>query len=356
MGDALFSGDPARQVTPDYYYSGGGGLIAVTDMASARAAIELISEQGEGITGHIFDEEGEIAHYFRFQQLLLGRYYREGDALDHPTGGPVEVDWDAVYPIKRNPRLADHAKGSPLREAVEGFNADYRRFLKLLTQAFQGEPARLVAAVGDMFCLKERFYQIMRHPLEDGSGLHAAPTFELDAGPGRTGPLPPTPRGPRQCDPGLGMTMPDMDDRFLALSAALTGFTAFQLQGTGQAALYQATASSMAGPCERARLARRLRRHRRAGSPADQDRCLRRDVLSDDRLGPLARSIIKMWYVGTWYELPRDWRERFGGSAQDHDHVPSPQSYTEGLLWPAVGANPQGPSPSGTACGPSPRA
>lgn len=181
MGDALFSGDPARQITPDYYYSGGGGLIPVTDMASARAAIELISEQGEGITGHIFDDEGEIAHYYRFQQLLLGRYYQEGDLPDHPTGGPVDVDWDAVFPIKRNPRLSDHAEGGQLREAVAGFNTDYGRFLKLLTRAFQGEPALLTAAVGDMFCLKEKFYQIMRHPLADGSGLHAAPTFEIDA-------------------------------------------------------------------------------------------------------------------------------------------------------------------------------
>jgi hypothetical protein len=45
--------------------------------------------------------------------------------------------------------------------------------------------------------------------------------------------------------------------------------------------------------------------------------------------------------------MPRDWRERFGGSAEDRDHVPSPQSYTEGLLWPAVGANPAGAKPFG---------
>ena len=34
---------------PEYYYSGGGELIAVTDLESARAAIRLISEQGEGL-------------------------------------------------------------------------------------------------------------------------------------------------------------------------------------------------------------------------------------------------------------------------------------------------------------------
>ena len=59
----LFAGDPARQVTPDYYYSGGGEVIPVTDLASAQAAIRLISEQGEGIGGGIFDYEGEISHY-----------------------------------------------------------------------------------------------------------------------------------------------------------------------------------------------------------------------------------------------------------------------------------------------------
>ncbi len=183
MGDALFCGDPARQITPDYYYSGGGGIIPVTDMASARAAIELISEQGEGTTEHIFDEEGEIAHYYRFQQLVLGRYYREGDVHDHPTGGPVAVDWDAVYPIKANARLTDYAPGSELRATVERFNTDYRRFLSLLTRAFQGEPGLFIEAVGDMFRIKELFYLIMRNPLDDGSGLHAAPTF--DVGPDR---------------------------------------------------------------------------------------------------------------------------------------------------------------------------
>lgn len=183
MGDLLFSGDPARQIAPDYYYSGGGAIIPVTDMASARAAIELISEQGEGTTEHIFDEEGEIAHYYRFQQLILGRYYQQGDIRDRPTGGPVEVDWNSVYPIKPNARLSDYKPAGHLRAAVEGFNTEYRRFLGLLTRAFQGEPELFVDAVGDMFRFKEMFYQIVRHPLEDGSGLHASPIFDVASEP-----------------------------------------------------------------------------------------------------------------------------------------------------------------------------
>ena len=180
MGDALFRGDPARQIGPEYYYSGGGGLIVVTDMDSALAALELIAEQGEGIGAHIFDEEGEIAHYFRFHQLVAGRYYQAGDAPHAPTGGPVEVDWSATYPVRRNARLADYPEGSGIRLSAARFNADYARFLALLTRAFDGEPALFTDAVGEMFRLKEGFLQIMRTPIGTGEET-AAPTFEIDA-------------------------------------------------------------------------------------------------------------------------------------------------------------------------------
>jgi hypothetical protein len=134
-------------------------------------------------------------------------------------------------------------------------------------------------------------------------------------------------------------------ERFIALSAALTAFPEIQLRGTGQAELYYATAEEMAGQENLVALLDTF-----AGIAAEgeeRDRLLRRDILSDDRLGPLARNLLKLWFVGTWYQLPRDWRERFGGSPRDRDHVPSPQSYTEGLLWPAVGANPSGAKPFG---------
>lgn len=180
MGDALFCGDPARQVGPEYYYSGGGGLIAVTDMATAKAALELIAEQGEGVTDTIFDEDGEIAHYYRFQQLVLGRYYQLGDARDHPTGGEVPVDWDAVYPIKANTSLDDFAKGSELRQAAQEFNETYAAFLARLTRAFQGAPGEFIPAIGDMFHIKELFYRLMRQPIDGDSVLNAAPTFEID--------------------------------------------------------------------------------------------------------------------------------------------------------------------------------
>jgi hypothetical protein len=181
LGEAkVFTGKSSRQVTPEYYYSGGGEIIPVSDMASAKAAIRLISEQGEGYEGAIADYEDEISHYYRFDQIAKGRYYRGGDVHDKPTGDSVEVNWEAVYPIKTNVKLADYPEGSDVHQAAVEFNRTYRDFLATLTTAFDGKPELLIPAVGGMFKIKEKACQLIRNPIPGGDGLHAAPTFEME--------------------------------------------------------------------------------------------------------------------------------------------------------------------------------
>jgi hypothetical protein len=185
MGDALFCGDPARQAGPEYYYSGGGTLIAVTDLKSARAAMRLIAEQGEGLRGAIYDAEHELSHYYRFEQLVRGRYYQPGDEAGNPTGPPLEVDWNAVYPVKQDVTIDDFPEGSELRAAAVEFNQSYADFLALLTRAYSGSPELLIEAVVEMFRLRDGIGQLMRVPLPGTDGLNAAPTFEVSrvAGP-----------------------------------------------------------------------------------------------------------------------------------------------------------------------------
>jgi hypothetical protein len=177
MGAALFCGDPARQVGPEYYYSGGGAILKVTDAESAAAAMRVISEQGEGLGGGIFDEEGEIAHYYRFQQLLLERYYQPGDQGGTPTGPPLEVDWDAVYPLTPDAQLDDYTEPGDLRDAVLAYSATYGEFLVRLTEAFTGRPGLLLPAVADMFRIKELAARIIRNPMPGRAGVNAAPVF-----------------------------------------------------------------------------------------------------------------------------------------------------------------------------------
>lgn len=180
LGEAkVFSGERRRQITPEYYYSGGGQVNEVYNLETAKTAIRLISEQGEGYDGEIVDFEREISHYYRFDQLKRKRYYRAGDEHGKPTGGPVAINWQTVYPIKTNVKMADYPEGSEVFHAAQAFNIAYRAFLASLTTAFDGKRELFLPAVGGMFRLKELALQLVRNPIPGGEGLHAAPTFEM---------------------------------------------------------------------------------------------------------------------------------------------------------------------------------
>jgi CDGSH-type Zn-finger protein len=185
----VFSGDPARQVTSRHFRHTAGRLIPVIDLASALAALEEIVEQGEGMArGEVWDgdqdvhhpERDEVAHYYRFQELRVGRRYRRGDTpRSGPTGGPLHVDLDGILPMRRNPRRADHSPGNAIRTAQEEFDHTYCAILHLLEQAFNGSPRLLAVATGTMYGLKAQALALMRTP--DGEGTTAGPTFEYVA-------------------------------------------------------------------------------------------------------------------------------------------------------------------------------
>ena len=131
---------------------------------------------------------------------------------------------------------------------------------------------------------------------------------------------------------------------FLTLSATLTGYTRFRLLGTGQAEPYfTATREAVGDDVLGDLLSTFAAVHDDiTGDQQALDQALRARILSDDRLGPVARNVIKMWFVGTWYQLPQEWRDAYATREPDATHVVSPASYTEGLLWPTIGANPPG--------------
>lgn len=179
LGNELFNGDVKKQVTSEYFYSGGGKVFPVTDRKSALAAIDLIIGQGEGADGRMFDADGELAHYYRFMQLRKGRYYQNGDKEHDPSGPAFTVDWHAVFPMKCNARLSDYTDPE-LRAAAVDFNEAYKKFLADLTSAFSGTPGLLLEAVPTMFRLRDKIFRLIHNPLPGADGLNAAPTFEID--------------------------------------------------------------------------------------------------------------------------------------------------------------------------------
>ncbi|MEU8953509.1 hypothetical protein AB0C93_04310 [Streptomyces sp. NPDC048518] len=145
------------------------------------------------------------------------------------------------------------------------------------------------------------------------------------------------------------MTGPSLQD-FLSLSVDLTAFDETALLGTGMAEKYLAKVRAACGDEAVVAL---LDAHRSARSDAGGqqrtaldrdvfDRVLRHRIFGDDRLGPVARNVIKLWFAGTWYALPPEWTDRYGARAAGETSTVTAASYQEGLLWRAIGANPPG--------------
>jgi hypothetical protein len=180
MGDQqLFCGDPSRQVGREYYYAAGGRSILVSDLASARSALEEIVEQGEGDMESMYDDDGDLAHYYRFQQLKRGRAYLRSDEPGHPTGAPVDVDYDSVFAMIANPRRGDYSDVG-LHAASAAVNRTWSELLLQIEVAFNGAPEALLPAVHSMFKLRDQALVVLANPMPGHPGRNAGPTFEWD--------------------------------------------------------------------------------------------------------------------------------------------------------------------------------
>ena len=130
---------------------------------------------------------------------------------------------------------------------------------------------------------------------------------------------------------------------FLHLSVALTGFTEAELATTGLARIYFEELGLTLGIQVRRRF---VTAQIAPGA-----------MLTSSFYGPLARNLIRLWYLGQWRELPSGWVAQLSGEERDHfdefhrnvDRVVSAKAYEEGLAWSALGTHPTGAKQAGFA-------
>ncbi len=176
QGPSIFTGDHARQVTQGFPAT---ELFAVTDVASALKAIEIIVEQGEGTTMSPLDLQHGLAHFYRFQEIARGKTLVPDPSVPegfHWSAPPIPFDPTGVWPAVDNPKAASYPPGSTARKACDTFNYTYTSLLKSLHVVFNGQPGDLDAAIGLMESLKEQAGILMEIDL--GDGTHAGPSFE----------------------------------------------------------------------------------------------------------------------------------------------------------------------------------
>lgn len=174
-GDDIFTGPHSRQVTHEI---GDEKLEGVYDVTTAVDAIDFIVEQGEGTTTSPLDEEGDLAHYYRFEEIVKGaRLVADPSAPNgySYSGAPITLDPAGILPVVTDP--APYPEGSVARHLDDSFNYTYTAMLRSLHDTFNGHPDRLGAAVGLMESCKQQALALMQVDL--GDGTVAGPAFRF---------------------------------------------------------------------------------------------------------------------------------------------------------------------------------
>lgn len=156
--------------------------ITVRTSADAIALIKDIVDEGEGDGGNrLWDENGELSHFYAFDELEKERAYVPGDLPCKPQGVliPVPRGDSQVVPMAKNPQRVDYAEDPELLKAADEFDTMYTAMLVDLQQGFTGRPAHVQAAIGKMHQLRVLAEAVFRYPYPNATQKKAGPTFTV---------------------------------------------------------------------------------------------------------------------------------------------------------------------------------
>lgn len=155
LGDAVFTGDPSRQLrSPNWF---GDRLVAIESAEDAVQALTVLVEEGEGTPASPLDPDGDFAHYYRFEQLWRGKRIvadparPEGYSFSGPT---IPFDASQVLPLTPNQKLANLDPDSQAARYAKHFAFVFTKLMNVLQSCFDGQPENFDDAMGVMFELK----------------------------------------------------------------------------------------------------------------------------------------------------------------------------------------------------------
>ena len=172
-------GDPSRQVTSKFFSDTLLYPIYTTD--DAVKAIDIIVRQGEGTTTSPLDEEGNLAHYYEFEELFKGKKLIPDPKAPNGysfSGDPIPFAKKDVFPIFPNTKAKMLKKGTEERKRVDDFNEAYNELLNGLHRTFNGEPNYLDNTIGLMYDVKLLGERLCALPFPGKEGYNIGPSFE----------------------------------------------------------------------------------------------------------------------------------------------------------------------------------
>ena len=150
------------------------GLTKIQNLADVESALERIKEQGEGTAQSPFADafDGELAHYYRFEQIAMEKLIVRAPDGKARWGGPL------VFPTGLLP-MAPVPKGGHPPNVSRPFDEQFSAMLEGLQRAWDnGDAQSLTEAVDIMRKLKTLAQNLMKQPLPSGQGNYG-PSFLL---------------------------------------------------------------------------------------------------------------------------------------------------------------------------------
>lgn len=160
-------------------WTGPGQLYVIKNVDDAKRAIEEIKDQGEGTTLNPGDGDHELAHYYKFAEIVAGRHLEKvGDSWKY-SGPVIPFDTEGVWPMIDDPNTVLYPPGSRARILAQQFAESYQALLSALNDTFNGQPDNLSRAIGLMYSLDLQARQLMQTPSGIKDGTTAGPSFQL---------------------------------------------------------------------------------------------------------------------------------------------------------------------------------
>lgn len=136
-------GKPTKQVTDGFKAD---ELFAIKTVDDAIRAMDVIIEQGEGTSLSPIDFEGELAHFYKFEEIWYGRKIVQDETSLCGygfTGDPIEFDEEGVYPVFPNTKISMTETDSTEYFLLRSFNGLYSQLLQELHITFNGQPSNI---------------------------------------------------------------------------------------------------------------------------------------------------------------------------------------------------------------------
>ncbi|MFI9778465.1 hypothetical protein ACIHCV_27740 [Streptomyces sp. NPDC051956] len=157
------------------------GVLATGAGAPASASASTEPSAADGPPPAVQAESGtdELAHYYRFWEIVQGRRLVKTHGYWAFDGPPIPFDPSGVHRLVENPDTQRLEEGSAARKASERCDRAYSEMLRTLNRVFDGHPEQLRLAQKQMEALGKQARALMRMPSAPGAKTFLAPAFQL---------------------------------------------------------------------------------------------------------------------------------------------------------------------------------